>query len=100
MTIDERISFLVQSAESHDRQIGELTEAVSKLVKVSNEDATAIRTLARVVEIHEHRIADRKEGGLKGLRPRDCGGRNCRSVAQGAPIADIAGTLVVLWAVF
>lgn len=31
MTIDERIEFLVQSVESHDRQIGELTEQVAKL---------------------------------------------------------------------
>jgi hypothetical protein len=44
MTIDERIEFLMRSIESHDRQIGELTEAVAKLVSVTNEDATAIRT--------------------------------------------------------
>ena len=48
MTIDERIQFLVQSIESHDRQIGELTGAITKLVAVSTEDATAIRTLARI----------------------------------------------------
>ena len=53
MTIDERIAFLVQSSESHDRQIGELTDAITKLVAVTNEDATAIRTLARIAEAHE-----------------------------------------------
>lgn len=62
MTVDERISFLIQSAESHDRQIGELTDAISRLVKVTNDDATAIRTLARIAEVHERRLAD-MEGG-------------------------------------
>jgi hypothetical protein len=57
MTIDERIEFLVQSSESHDRQIGELTGAITKLVAVTNEDATAIRTLARIAEAHEKRIS-------------------------------------------
>lgn len=68
MTIDERIEFLMQSIESHDRQIGELTDkvdkvtdAVAKLVSVTNEDATAIRTLARIAEAHEQRIT-----GLEG----------------------------------
>jgi hypothetical protein len=68
MTIDERIEFLMQSIESHDRQIGELTDKVNKvtdavatLVRVTNEDATAIRTLARIAEVHERRIA-----GLEG----------------------------------
>ncbi len=77
MTMDERVEFLRQSIESHDRQIGELTSDVSqltrdvaeltrsidKLVAVSNEDATAIRTLARIAEVHEARIA-----GLEGNR--------------------------------
>ena len=54
MTIDERIEFLMQSIESHDRQIGEITDklgkvtdAIATLARVTNEDATAIRTLAR-----------------------------------------------------
>ena len=64
MTIDERTEFLRQSIESHDRQIGEitaqvgeLTRNIDKLVTVSNEDATAIRTLARLAEAHENRIS-------------------------------------------
>jgi hypothetical protein len=64
MTIDERIEFLMQSTESHDRQLGELTakldqisDAVAALVKVTNDDATAIRTLARIAEAHEARIS-------------------------------------------
>ena len=50
MTIDERIVYLLQSIESHDRQIGDLTDAVMKLVAVSNQDATAIRTLAGIAD--------------------------------------------------
>jgi hypothetical protein len=68
MTMEARIEYLMQSIESHDRQIGELThkvdkvtDAVEKLVRVTNEDATAIRTLARIAEAHERRIA-----GLEG----------------------------------
>lgn len=75
MTIDERIEFLMQSIESHDRQIGELTghigelkdqigdltKAVNKLVNVSNEDATAIRTLARIADAHEKRSSRLEE---------------------------------------
>ena len=60
MTIEERVEFLWQSIESHDRQIGELTgpigelkDSIAKLVAVTNEDATAIRTLARIAEVHE-----------------------------------------------
>jgi hypothetical protein len=53
MTVDQRIEFVMQSIESHDRQIGELTDAIAKLVAVTNEDATAIRTLARIAESHE-----------------------------------------------
>ena len=39
--------------ESHDRQIGELTDAVTKLVAVTNQDAVAIRALTRIADIHE-----------------------------------------------
>lgn len=68
MTIDERIEFLMQSIEPHDRQIGELTgqigeltKAVNKLVAVSNEDATSIRALARIADAHEKRISRLEE---------------------------------------
>jgi hypothetical protein len=69
MTVEERIGFLIQSAESHDRQIGELvsrvntlTENVQKLVDVSSQDATAIRTLARIADVHEQRVRGLEEG--------------------------------------
>ena len=75
MTIDERLEFLIQSSESHDRQIGELTsqvgeltghvgeltKAIGKLVTVSNEDANSIRSLARIAEAHERRILHLEE---------------------------------------
>jgi hypothetical protein len=48
----------MQSIESHDRQIGDITDAVNKLVAVTNQDATAIRTLARIADAHEQRISD------------------------------------------
>lgn len=64
MDIDRRISFLIQSIESHDRQIGELTDAVSKLVKVANDDATLIRSLARIAELHDKRLTRIEEQGL------------------------------------
>jgi hypothetical protein len=69
MTIDERIEYLMQSIESHDRQLGEITDklgaitdAIATLVRVTNEDATAIRTLARIADVHEKRISN-LEGG-------------------------------------
>lgn len=58
MTLDERIEFLIQSIESHDRQIGELTVNVARLVEVTNQDANAIRTLARIADAHERRISN------------------------------------------
>ncbi len=47
MTIDERIEFLMQSAESHDRQIGELTEQIAKIGEKINKNADAIDNLAK-----------------------------------------------------
>jgi hypothetical protein len=62
MADEDWMEFLKQSIESHDRQIGELTANIQKLVDVTNQDATAIRTLARIADAHERRIAD-LEGG-------------------------------------
>jgi hypothetical protein len=52
MTIDQRVEFLMQSIESHDRQIGELTgrigklkDSIATLARVTNEDASPIGTL-------------------------------------------------------
>ena len=69
MTIDERLEFLIQSSESHDQQIGELaakmgelTANVARLVEVTNQDASAIRTLARIADVHERRPTDLESG--------------------------------------
>jgi hypothetical protein len=63
MTDQERFEFLRYSIESHDRQIGELTDRVmaltanvEKLVTVSNRDGVDIAALARIAESHERRI--------------------------------------------
>ncbi len=70
MTFEERAEFLFQSIESHDRQIGEITsrmgqlqDSIEKLVAVTNEDATAICTLARIADAHERRIFQIEERG-------------------------------------
>lgn len=66
MAMDERFEFFRHSIESHDRQLRELTEGlaslketvamqtanIDELVRVTNEDATAIRTLARTADAH------------------------------------------------
>lgn len=76
MTIEERVEFLMQSAQSHDRQLGEitdklrdLTEKVAKLtIKVDvlggmmGQLTAAMTTLAQTVTNHERRIA-----GLEGV---------------------------------
>jgi hypothetical protein len=57
-SIDERLESLTMNLElmSHaneaqDRRIEKLTDAIEKLVAVTNEDATAIRRLARIANL-------------------------------------------------
>jgi ABC-type transporter Mla subunit MlaD len=64
MTIDERIEFLTQSSESHDRQIGEITDKLSTLTTkfdalggMMAQLLQAMKTLAETVTGHERRIA-------------------------------------------
>jgi hypothetical protein len=52
MTIDERIERLMQSIKSHDRQLGELTPSMTRLVETADRDE-AMRTLARIAEATE-----------------------------------------------
>ncbi len=61
MTNDEWMEFLKQSIESHDRQIGDLAASIQRLVEVTNRDATAIRTLAKIADLPERRIGDIEE---------------------------------------
>jgi ABC-type transporter Mla subunit MlaD len=64
------MDFIRHSIESHDRQIGELTDKlavlqrsvqaqsanIDKLVEVTNRDAADIRALARIAESHDKRL--------------------------------------------
>jgi ABC-type transporter Mla subunit MlaD len=68
MTIEERVQFLMQSTESHDRQLGELTDKMAVLT--AKFDALggmmaqllgAMKTLVDTVTDHERRIT-----GLEG----------------------------------
>ncbi len=72
MDFEQRAEFILQSIESHDRQLGELTDRMStltanveKLVVMSNRDAIDIAALARIAEAHQRRLErleeDRRE---------------------------------------
>jgi hypothetical protein len=68
MTLEERFDFLNQSIESHDRQLGEITDRMSDLTyKVDaltgmmGQLLGAMKTLAETVTTHERRIT-----GLEG----------------------------------
>jgi chromosome segregation ATPase len=70
MTVEERIQFLMQSIESHDRQIGELTDQIKandnqigELRAMTGQVLTSVATLASTVGTladvannHERRI--------------------------------------------
>jgi ABC-type transporter Mla subunit MlaD len=47
MTLDERIEFLMQSLESHDRQIGELTGQIGELAGQVGELAGQVGELTK-----------------------------------------------------
>jgi len=49
MTIDERIEFLMQSIESHDRQIGELMERMDKTAANIDAMGTTIDAMGTTV---------------------------------------------------
>jgi hypothetical protein len=48
MTIDERIEYLMQSIESHDRQLGEITDKLGEVTDKLGKVTDAIGTLVRV----------------------------------------------------
>lgn len=56
MTIEERVEFLIQSIESHDRQIGELVEKIDKTT--GNIDALGMRVdrLAETTQLNFDRL--------------------------------------------
>jgi hypothetical protein len=50
MTLDERIEFLMQSIESHDRQIGELVERMDKTTVNIDAMGTRVDSLGAKVD--------------------------------------------------
>jgi chromosome segregation ATPase len=63
MTIDERVEFLMQSIESHDRQIGELAERMDQLAgrvdkTTANIDAlgTKVKALTEITQLNFDRL--------------------------------------------
>lgn len=69
MTIDERLERLAERHEALAQSVEMLlvatranTENIGKLEEVSNRDAEAIRSLARIAESHERHLTD-LEGG-------------------------------------
>jgi hypothetical protein len=64
MTIDERLEFIATLQHTHDEQIGKLIEQNAILAERTIQTMDAIGPLARIAEIHEHRIE-----GLENGRP-------------------------------
>jgi hypothetical protein len=62
MNIDQRLEFLAKSTESLHDSVNELHAIVREHSQQLKIDAENIRSLARVAEIHEHRLKD-LEGG-------------------------------------
>jgi hypothetical protein len=62
MTIDERIEFLMQSIESHDRQIGELTENGAKLDARLNALSATVDRLAETTQLNFDRLTQAMMG--------------------------------------
>jgi methyl-accepting chemotaxis protein len=63
MTVEERVEFLTQSIESHDRQLGELVERMDRLTvsvdkTTSNIDALGMRVdrLAETTQLNFDRL--------------------------------------------
>jgi prefoldin subunit 5 len=58
MTIDERLERLTERHEALTQTIELLTHDVSELRAAIAVDAENIRALARIAEIHDHRLTD------------------------------------------
>ena len=95
MTIDERIEFLMQSIESHDRQIGELAGRMDELAErmdktTANIDAlgTRVDKLAETTQLNFDRLtvamigfnrAHRRSSQVTGRILRPCRGPGANS---------------------
>ena len=58
MNIDERLEALVMNGELLMREIEGLKSSVETLRATAEEDGRSIRALARIAEIHEHRLTE------------------------------------------
>jgi hypothetical protein len=61
MTLEERVEFLHRSIESHDRQLGQLTDKVDGLSGMMGKLLETVKTIAEATLSHERRI-DNLEG--------------------------------------
>jgi hypothetical protein len=78
MTIDERIEFLMQSIESHDRQLGELAERMDNTGAYINELSQTVRVSVQRIDALDERVDrlaqtaqlnfDRLTNAMMGLR--------------------------------
>jgi prefoldin subunit 5 len=60
--IDARLQFLLQSAESHNEQIGNLTAQIAELSKTVSDLATATGALLLISQSHKARLDKIEEG--------------------------------------
>lgn len=75
MTFDERLEYLLKVQESHESDLTRLVEAQAHLVEAQAQTDAALarfivrtdetlNTMARILEVHEHRLTD-LEGGTQ-----------------------------------
>ena len=62
MNIDERLERLTERHEALTQSVEMLTRDIQELKAIVQLDGEHIRALARIAEIHEHRLSD-LEGG-------------------------------------
>jgi hypothetical protein len=62
MTIDERIERLTERHEAVTLSLELMGHRINDVITAINKDAENIRVLARIAELHEHRITDLEEG--------------------------------------
>lgn len=58
MTIDERLEAVTMNLELLSRDREQDQRRIDALLTAKEKDAANIRALARIAEIHEHRLAD------------------------------------------
>ena len=68
MTVDERLEYLLKVQESHESDLTRLVEAQAHtdaaLARFIVRTDETLNTMARILEVHEHRLTD-LEGGAQ-----------------------------------